>query len=111
MPDKVEKYLSAIEQELKILGWWSDTPPSHEALASELPFCVDTLSLAQWLQFVLLARLRQLLKLNRALPTEISVYPMAEYTYAGYEEDMQPLLAAIAQLDAALSGQAVARQC
>ena len=53
MTDNVEKCLTAIEEELKALAWWSDTPPSDEALASPLPFGVDTLSLPEWLQFIL----------------------------------------------------------
>jgi uncharacterized protein YqcC (DUF446 family) len=33
------------------------TPPSTEALASDQPFCVDTLTLPRWLQFIFLPTL------------------------------------------------------
>lgn len=106
----VKRLLDTIEDELKALSWWQDTPPSAKALASTLPFAVDTLSLAQWLQFVLLARLRTMLATDMPLPREISVYPMAQESFAGIMEDTSGLTEAIAQLDEALSGQPVERQ-
>ncbi|MBU3825628.1 MAG: YqcC family protein [Candidatus Oceanisphaera merdipullorum] len=99
--------LDTIENELKALSWWQAVPPSAEDLASTLPFAVDTLSLAQWLQFVLLARLRDMLAAGMPLPTEISVYPVAQESFAGLSEDTRGLMAAIAQLDEALTGQPV----
>ncbi|MGO4998213.1 YqcC family protein [Oceanisphaera sp. W20_SRM_FM3] len=108
--DVIEKKLAAIEAALKALSWWQAAAPRDEALASTLPFCVDTLSLAQWLQFVLLARLRAMLAAGVPLPTEISVYPMAQQSFAGLSEDTRDLTEAIAQLDEALSGQAIERQ-
>ena len=41
--------LDAIEAELKEQGLWSAQEPGMEALASQLPFCIDTLSFQQWL--------------------------------------------------------------
>lgn len=106
----VKRLLNAIEAELKALSWWQDTPPDAKALASTLPFAVDTLSLAQWLQFVLLARLRNMLASGLPLPREISVYPMAQESFASVVEDTDGLIEAIAQLDEALSGQPAERQ-
>ena len=107
---ELENKLNAIEAALHELAWWQATPPSPEDLASTLPFAVDTLSFAQWLQFILLARLRQMLALDLPLPREISVYPMAQQSFAGLSENTAQLMEAIAQLDEALSGQPVERQ-
>ncbi|AEY01155.1 hypothetical protein GU3_06995 [Oceanimonas sp. GK1] len=109
MPADIPGLLTDIEQALKALGWWQDAPPSPEALASTQPFCVDTLSLPQWLQFVLLPRLRALVAAGSPLPTRIAVYPMAVESFRGMKEDTQALAEAIAQLDEALSGQRVVR--
>lgn len=108
--DVIAIRLDAIEDQLKALSWWQDTPPNAEDLASTLPFCVDTLSLAQWLQFVLLARLRHMLAAGIPLPSEISVYPMAQQSFMGLPEDTRDLTEAIALLDEALSGKCVVRQ-
>ena len=105
----IAQKLNAIEDALKAQAWWQETPPTAQDLASTLPFGVDTLSLAQWLQFILLARLRAMLAAGVALPSEISVYPMAQQSFAGLEQDTRHLTEAIAQLDEALSGQPVER--
>ena len=105
----IAQKLDAIEAALHQLGWWQATPPAAKDLASTLPFCVDTLSFAQWLQFILLARLRAMLAAGQPLPSAISLYPMAQQSFAGLAEDTGHLTEALAQLDEALSGQRVAR--
>ena len=102
--------LDAIEIELKALAWWETTHPGAEALASSEPFCLDTLDFSQWLQFVLLARLRAMLDAKMPLPSNIAVYPMAFETFKSMPEDTTALTEAIAQLDEGLSGQPVTRE-
>lgn len=51
--------LGELTAELQRLERWQADHPGSEALASELPFCVDTLSFDQWLQFVLIPRMEQ----------------------------------------------------
>ena len=46
----IADHLLLIERELVVQGWWDDEPPSDEALASTVPFAVDTLSFEQWLR-------------------------------------------------------------
>ncbi|MEB3733798.1 YqcC family protein [Halopseudomonas pachastrellae] len=44
--------LQELEGELRQWGLWSLEPPSAAQLASEAPFCADTLAFEQWLQWV-----------------------------------------------------------
>lgn len=60
--------LLLIERELRALGWWSESSPAPEALASPEPFCVDTLALEQWLQWIFLPRMKLILESDSALP-------------------------------------------
>ena len=73
--------LGELTAELQRLERWQAEHPGAEALASELPFCVDTLSFDQWLQFVLIPRMEQLVLLQAPLPTSVSLYPMASEAY------------------------------
>ncbi|WP_375057700.1 YqcC family protein [Zobellella sp. DQSA1] len=102
--------LYAIERELKVLSWWQSVPPPAKALASTEPFCLDTLTFPQWLQFVLLPRMQALIDAGAPLPTRISVYPMAIESFKELAEDTRALEEAIARLDEALSGQQVSRE-
>ncbi len=45
MPTEVAEILIDIEAQLRQLGQWNKVHPPAEALASNLPFCVDTLTL------------------------------------------------------------------
>ncbi|MBY5990648.1 YqcC family protein [Ferrimonas balearica] len=103
---QVRTALEAIEQEMKRHRLWQAATPSAEALASVQPFCCDTLAFEQWLQFVLLPRMHALLDAGAALPTQVSVCPMAEEAFRG-QRQLMPLIERIADLDELLSGRRV----
>lgn len=73
--------LDTVEVELKQLGLWSASEPEAEALASRLPFCVDTLPFPQWLQFVFIPKMRTLHEQNLAYPVGSGVASMAEEVF------------------------------
>lgn len=97
--------LNDLEAGLRQAGLWELGAPSAEALASTEPFAVDTLAFSQWLQFIFIARLRQMLAVQAPLPGACSVYPMAEESLKGLSAPTETLLAAIAAIDALLSEQ------
>jgi uncharacterized protein YqcC (DUF446 family) len=66
----VAALLIDIEAELRQLGLWDKLPPSQEALASDQPFSIDTLTLPQWLQFIFLPTIYQLLEMDKLLSGE-----------------------------------------
>ena len=68
-----------IERELRLLGWWSAQAPSAEALASQEPFCVDTLSFAQWLQWIFLPRMKLIIESDAVLPARSSIRPTSAH--------------------------------
>lgn len=110
MSAEPQTLLYAIEREMKALCWWESVSPSAQALASTEPFCLDTLSFAQWLQFVLLPRLQAMIDAGAPLPSRIALYPMATESFKVRPEDTGALEEAIAHLDESLSGQPVRRQ-
>ena len=78
MRTQVAEVLIDIEAQLRQLGQWDKIPPSTEALASTEPFCVDTLTLPQWLQFVFLPTIYRMLEEGQPLPQRCGIAPMAE---------------------------------
>ena len=61
------------------------------------------MALEQWLQFIFLPRLQALLDAQLALPTKVSILPMAEHAFSAYGARLTPLLAVIARIDSTLS--------
>lgn len=70
--------LAAIETEMQRIKLWSDQRPSDSDLASTQPFCIDTLTLPQWIQFILTERLTQMVKQKVSLPTKSGTAAIAE---------------------------------
>ena len=95
--------LTAIEQELLSLQLWSEQRPSDEALGSTQPFCIDTLTLPQWIQFVLIERLRHMIDAQLPLPHQCGVAPIAEEFFKPASLDSRHLIELLEQLDQQLS--------
>ena len=53
--------LVLLEQQLKQSGLWQQQPTTAEALSSGQPFALDTLSPQQWLQWIFIPRVSQML--------------------------------------------------
>ncbi|MGV8917779.1 MAG: YqcC family protein [Pseudomonas sp.] len=96
---EVADQLLLIERELRVLGWWSESPPSEQALASPEPFCVDTLDFEQWLQWVFLPRMKIILEQNLPLPNASGILEMAEMVYATRQNEVAVLQQLLAQFD------------
>lgn len=104
MRTEVAEVLIDIEAQLRQLGLWDKIPPSTDALASDQPFCVDTLTLPQWLQFVFLPTLYRMLEEGQALPDKCGIAPMAEEFFRGSAMTTVPLIESLEKVDELLSG-------
>tara|TARA_R110001583_G_scaffold189475_1_gene352502 strand:- start:871 stop:1212 length:342 start_codon:yes stop_codon:yes gene_type:complete len=61
-------YLLKLETALQQHELCSTNSPSKQQLASLQPFCLDTLTIEQWLQFVLIPRFSKLVASGAELP-------------------------------------------
>jgi len=98
--------LLLIERELRRLGWWASVAPEVARLASREPFCVDTLALEEWLQWVLLPRMKVLVEQGSGLPANCAIRPMAEQVWGAEGARVAVLLALLAEFDRLLSATA-----
>lgn len=95
--------LMEVEREMRALELWSETMPSAEALMSQQPFCVDTLEFHQWVQWLLLPRMEQIVVEQMPLPTSCDIAPMAEEAFKLLDVETDQLLQLIADLDVAVT--------
>ena len=96
--------LTCLTRELIEQQLWQQDAVSAEALSSRQPFCCDTLTFEQWLQFVFIPKLTLMAENNRPLPDNIAVCPMAEEAFKGRGACMGILINLIGDLDQLLSG-------
>ena len=70
----------AIEAELRRMGAWQDEPLPDAAYGFRRAFAADTMSFEQWLQFVLLPRVRELVASGGMFPprSQVAVYAVRE---------------------------------
>lgn len=103
MRDQLTLLLQSLEQELRLQGRWESEAPSPAALRSTEPFAVDTLDFDQWLQWILLPRMHELLARQLPLPDSCAIQPMAEEVYAQDGVGGTRIITIVADIDTLLT--------
>ncbi len=98
--DQIRHALWEIERTLRESVFWQSAPPQASAFTSTEPFCLDTMSAEQWLQWVLLPRLHAMLDGGVSLPQALVITPYFEEALTGDISDIAPLLSKLRVLDA-----------
>lgn len=101
---RVQHALTDIEAALSSLGLWQTTAPSPDALASTQPFCIDTLTFPQWIQFIFLERMQYLCEVKAALPEQCGIAPMSEEYFRSLTNNGQALTQSLLYIDEILAG-------
>lgn len=96
--------VDGLETELRRLKLWERLPPPDHRLASTQPFCIDTLELSQWLQWILVPRMRSILAGDGELPTNSDILPYARDCFE-HLDDPAPLLVLIGRFDRLIRGE------
>lgn len=73
MKTKVKQLLIELQEAMHHHQLWEAMPPSAEALANDQPFCVETLTPTQWLQWIFIPRMQALLEQGTELPRNFSI--------------------------------------
>ncbi|MCF2948355.1 YqcC family protein [Paraglaciecola aquimarina] len=101
---EVEIQLEKLTENLQNTGLWSDKQPSQEAMASVVPFAVDTMPLENWLQFIFIPNMRELIKNKLPLPSKLKILPIAELSFV-HVANKQFLLTNIRNIDELFDGE------
>lgn len=96
---RLAELLIAVEQELRFMQLWELQSPLPEALASVAPFAVDQLSFSQWLQFLFLPRIYEMIETSAPLPDSCSIAPMAEEFFKVGQRDSGAIILKLAAID------------
>lgn len=96
---EIAAQLIDLEAGLRQLDLWSGEPPTAEALQSEQPFAMDSLEFEEWLQFIFLPTIYQVLDSGEALPERCAIAPMAEETIGKKPLMTETLMTTLRELD------------
>ena len=88
----LRQIVGRIEGELRRLTLWQSSSPGAERLASETPFCYDTLTFDQWLQWLFIPRMEHILCGHGSLPSDSNIFPYAADTLRHLGPDGDELL-------------------
>ena len=96
MYQQTQTYLVQLTALLQKHQLWQSEPIDADALLSNTPFCHDTMAFEQWLQFVFIDKIQQLITHKQPLPRNFAIAPMAQMTLvkkAGSDEIIELLTA------------------
>jgi uncharacterized protein YqcC (DUF446 family) len=101
--DQLGELLQALEREMRSQGRWERQRPPHQALLSTQPFAVDTLDFDQWLQWIFIPKLNELLVMQLPLPDNCAVGPMAEEVYGPDNPVAERITSIVSEIDSLLT--------
>ena len=74
----LSELLEQLAQQLDYHGHWQITAPSIADLSSTEPFSIDTLSATEWLQWIFIPKMNQLISHGQPTPKGFSIAPYIE---------------------------------
>jgi len=95
---KASASADAIEAELRRIGAWRDEPLPEGAYGFRKAFAADTMAFEEWLQFVLLPRVREIVAESGAFPPRSQVGTYAIRNLDG-REDCERLIGLLCEFD------------
>ena len=100
---RATQFAARIEQELRNLNAWQSSPIPESAYNSDRAFFADTMTFYQWLQFVLLPRIREIIAQRGEFPSTSEVGAYAVRELDGIDEARR-LIQALSDFDAFIDG-------
>lgn len=94
--------LGQLEQALRVAGRWGEQSPGKQQLASREPFSVDTLTFEEWLQWVFLPKMREILVCAASIPSAL-LAPMAEQSFDRSPESLE-IIVVLHKIDQVVAG-------
>lgn len=102
-PVVVAARLAGIEAEMKRIGMWQDAPLRPEQYEFGQAFAADTMVFSQWLQFIFIPRVREVIAQGGQFPSrsEVGAQAFREFVmWPSFGGDTEKLLNLLNEFDA-----------
>lgn len=96
--DRIAESIAGIESEMKRIGYWSAELLTGQAYEFKAAFAMDTMAFSQWLQFLFIPRVRQILDERGSFPGESMVGVQAAREFDG-DENADRLVRLLSKFD------------
>jgi uncharacterized protein YqcC (DUF446 family) len=70
MQERVQAKIAEIEQEMKRIGYWQSEPLRPEQYEFRSAFAMDTMAFSQWLQFIFIPRVKNMVETGEKFPPD-----------------------------------------
>jgi uncharacterized protein YqcC (DUF446 family) len=84
--EQVQAKVDQIEAEMKRIGFWQTTPLEPEKYEFKAAFAMDTMAYSQWLQFIFVPRVHEVIASRGPFPRQSSVGAQAIREFDGVNE-------------------------
>jgi len=95
---RVTRSINEIEAEIKRIGYWSSEPLPESTYRFQAAFAMDTMTFVQWLQFVFIPRVRDIIAQHGTFPSQSMVGVQAMREFDG-DEDASRLVSLLTEFD------------
>ncbi|MEX2213603.1 MAG: YqcC family protein [Phycisphaeraceae bacterium] len=96
--DEAQRRIDGIEAEMRNLGCWTDEPAPPEKLDFSDAFAMDRMAFTQWLNWIFVPRVREIIAQRGQFPSRSMVAAQAVREFDGWNESSQ-LLTLLAAFD------------
>lgn len=101
---EIQNLLVDLESALREIELWHSRPPAADAFASEMPFFIDRMNFSEWLQFVFIPHIHEILRVAEPLPETSNIAPMAQVYFLQIGKEASGVLDLLARLDELIGG-------
>ncbi len=102
---QIHQQLITLETQLRHVALWSDTPPDDKAMQSSEPFCVDTMPIEQWLQWVFIPKMKKMTTSPdfQGFNQRSDIHTMVDYIFMTYHQKTDDITTTIKTIDTLLN--------
>src|SRR5215813_11504017 len=103
MQGLVQAKIAEIENEMKRIVYWQSEPLRPEQYEFRSAFAMDTMAFSQWLQFIFIPRVKNMLETGEKFPPESQNGAQAVREFDG-DDQAQGLVALLSEFDEIIRG-------
>jgi uncharacterized protein YqcC (DUF446 family) len=96
--ERVREKIAEIENEMKRIGYWQSDLSQPEQYGFRSAFAMDTMAFSQWLQFIFIPRVKNMLEVGEKFPPDSQNGAQAVREFDG-DDRAQGLVALLSEFD------------